>query len=421
MNVRSVAIGIFFLLVASVPGFAQQTSNGNFDWRDATSNALQEIDRHIESTTNLPKYKSNRFGIKTKNQILKSWRNAGNSIRRKAAYITKTYGRSLGWGAFLADGPAKAMGHWSAGQYEDGSVELANEGVKTFATLGGAYVGAGGVLAGMKIMGIGGMTIGGPVGGIVGAAIGGAIGAIGGGIIYDGYASGYVQQVARGTIDVGRSTVRDIFSLPDEQTPFEEALNTKHDFLVRQVVEQRERELRQMYGYEGTDEEEVLLTDRMLDPKKILGDDQTNATKPVIPDACTLTMTIVPTSTPENKVHWTLRVENGVVTGTAKTLTPDEMMSHVMNYRDRLSLTGKIQDNQISGTESGSAQWQVQLRDGKTVSHSSRWNGKFEMLLNLNGTVRGTTVIRGSSEGTAWGPDTHSFKGRWQIGTDQSK
>ena len=420
MNARLLTLSVVFVLFMSVPGFAQQAGNGNFDWRSAASDALEEVDRHIESTTNLPKYKANQFGVRTKNQVLKRWRDTGNSIRRKATYITETYGRTLGWAAFLADGPAKALGHWSVGQYEDGSVELANEGIKTFATMGGASVGAGGILAGMKMMGIGGMTIGGPAAGIVGAAIGGVIGAVGGGVIYDGYVSEYVQQLGHAAADLGHVAVRYVFDLPDERTSFEQAQDARHDFLVRQVVEQREQELRRMYGYEGREGEEVLLTDRMTDPAKILGTPP-DASKPVIPDACTLTVTLMWAHQQEYAMHWTYRVESGVVTGTANQSKPAESPAHVMNYRDTFTFAGKIENNRITGTETGDARWEVQLNTGEVKSHHSRWNGEFELLLNLDGTANATTVIRGTSGGTAWGPDKYTLSGRWKIRGEESK
>ena len=433
-------LSVTFVLAGSALSIAQQPSDGNSDWRDAASNALQEVDRHIESTTNLPKYKSNRFGIKTKDQVLKSWRDAGNSIRRKAVYITEKYGRALGWGAFLADGPAKALGHWSVGQYADGSVELANEGIKTFATTGGAYVGAGGVLAGMKMMGIGGMTIGGPAAGIIGAAIGGVIGAVGGGIIYDGYVSGYVQQVARGTIDLGRAGVRYLFDLPAERTSFEQAQDARHDFLVRQVVEQRERELRQMYGYEGTAEEEVLLTDRMTDPAKLLGNAAPDASKPVIPDACTLTLTTWLPKYPDARLTTVCRVESGIVTGTPQ-FPNSKGPAHELVHKERHTFTGKIEDNQITGAWIHNIYSEFEARGDDDIvdwiqTSDSTITVKAQMTLNLDGTLTGSTA---SSWKSSWSfrntpPNSNLVPGKnsgsnkretlsgcWKIGANRSE
>ena len=432
MNAFRTTLTATLVLAGSALAVAQQPADDNFDWRDAAANALQEVDEHIKVTGNLVQFKSNWFGISTKNQVLKSWSDAGNAVRRKAAYINKKYGRSLGWGAFLADAPAKALGHWSVGQFEDGGVVLANEGVKTFATMGGAYVGAGGVLAGMKMMGIGGMTIGGPAAGIVGAAIGGVIGAVGGGIIYDGYVSEYIEQVAHGTVDMGRSALRYFFLLPGEQFPLEE--DSRHDFLVRQVIEQHELELRKLYGYEGTDDEEVLLTDKMRDPDKILDKTPPDASKPVIPDPCVITAVMwMPESPEHSKFNAKFRVESGIVTGSGQSVNPRKNKNQ-QTYSERYWFEGKIVDNRITG------KWKYKIHEvaGRDLVTTLNMTGTetSTYVLNLNGSLAGRASNSYSAHVTYQGApdlpavppvddsgtlDNLSYTGRWQIGSGKSK
>jgi hypothetical protein len=427
MNAHHICL-VFCLLTAGSSGFVR--AEEEIDWGEHVANGLEQLDAEIDAIAD-SKPKKITAGMVYRKQGW-GWNRAfrgelaskANAVKDQARYVQATYKKSLGWGAWAADGLASAAGHASVGQWNDAGVVLIDETVKSIGTTGGAIVGSGlaaGAIAGAKMLGIGGTVLLGPAGGIVGGAIGGVFGAIAGGIAYDAYAAETVEQWAQS-----------MMSGPED--PWEQTTSARHEFLVREVVTVKQRELMNRYGYEGRMDEEVLLTKPGVD----LPGSPPDASRPVIPDSCTLTITAWHPDHPESKAEHTLRIDSGVVTGNVRVVEfPKSPGQKVATYK--IWFEGTIRDNQIQGksnwtyhgeyeaTSNGKHEW-TQIVD-------SKGSGKVTFTLQIDGSVTGahgdaqwTTrwsfrdVAPDSGSGLTPGSnsfsdaDSISLVGRWRIG-----
>ncbi len=398
---------------AAEPSDDGSTGNLINSGTDAAHGSVEGVGRY----TNKTKFRASGQSRAFNNKVRKGWASKGNLARKTIGKVLDTNAaKAVPYATLLTD-MSTGLGHVSAGNYAEGSASMINEGAKGVVSSAGGTVGAAagtaaGVWLATKTFGVAGFTVGGPVGGIIGGAVGGFVGAVGTGMVYDAYAG----ETVTGALQHALTS--------KEPTPFERSVAERHDYRrkkglyddIAKSIAERERLLMKRYGYDNR-----------------ATDAPTDASIPVIPVDCTISMVSWNPKYPKYKIAGTYRVRGGTVSGTAKLTNWPPADAKLLNYKERMWFEGTIEDNRISGIWHDRTSYES-VSDTCTTISSSKGKAVIQCELRLGGTLKemvvSTAVVnhtfKNVAEGVVLTPKTHTsgpstvqMEGTWSFAPDK--